>query len=290
MRKRTLAAGVLALCVAYGALGFGYGRTTAHTRTIAKQPPAEVISVINRPHSGISSATIKKDIPAWEAAANGAFSHVWDTRQVKIRLVPRAPKTGVVAIFQNKGNVKGALAYHTMVDGYPRIIVYSGTGNFYGYNNSVSFTHELFEYLADPTISVGQQGWPNPTIWIGNNHPIFLGIYGEFWINETCDPVEAYAYTVKGVQISDWITPNWFDTRSHGAFDYMGKIHEPLMILKGGYAQFWYGQWYAILNFGHHDANRGFFLGESDQGRGKVTVLDKPAKLVVKRDGRLAVG
>lgn len=279
--KKFLALTAAAFGIYAGGFGIGYSFSGHSASSPKAVVPHEVISVVNKQHSGITDAAIKHDIPAWEAAANGAFARTWNTRRVVIRLVKKLPPTGITAIFQNKGNVKGALAYHTVVDGYPRIVVYSGTGNFYGYNNSVSFTHEMFEYLADPTISVGQQGWPNPVIWVGNNHPIFLGIYGEFWINEACDPVEAYAYTLKGVQISDWITPNWFDTRYHGKFDYMGKVHEPLMILKGGYAQFWYGQWYAILNFGRKDANRGFFLGDaSEKATGHpVKVLDTAGTL-----------
>lgn len=246
-----------------------------------------LVSVINRPNSGISDETIKRDIPAWTKAANGKFSQVWDTKRVRIRLVKRVPPTGITAIFQKKGEIANALAYHTVVNGYPRIIVYAGVGNYFGYSNSVSFTHELFEYLADPTISVGEQGWPDPIVWIGTSKPVILP-GPVFWINEVCDPVEAYSYTVRHVAISDWITPNWFNARYHGGFDYLGKITEPQQILGGGYAQFWAGQWYAITNFSRQ-RDRGFFLGDTSQFR-NVTLLDKRAKLVVKRDGRLAVG
>lgn len=234
---------------------------------------AETVYVTNRSNA-ISDATIKKDIPSWEAAANGAFAKAWETPKVCIRFAKKVPFGAVGAVFQNKGAIKGALAYHTSLHLAPYIVVYAGVGKFYGYNNSVSFTHELFELLADPTISRLQQGWWDPLVYLGKN-PELLPVQVD-WIAETADPVEAYAYSVKGVQISDWITPAWFNAfapvTGRYVYDRMNEIQQPLTIAPGGYAQFYYaGQWYALTNF-TRKSDRGFFLGEQDGRKFRVLV------------------
>jgi hypothetical protein len=130
------------------------------------------------------------------------------------------------ATFVGKGPVKGALAYHWVDGNAPSITVYAGTGDYYGYDNSVSFTHELFELAADPVTSLVNQGWPYDYYWLEKKdtsikmEPQF-GVYG--WFNEVCDPVEADSYLIDGVKISDFITPAWFNdgvgpaVRLHGA-------------------------------------------------------------------------
>ena len=236
---------------------------------------AETIWVTNRSNA-ISDATIKKDIPSWEQAANGAFSKAWETPKVCIRFAKKVPFGAVGAVFQNKGSVKGALAYHTELHGQPFIVVYAGVGKYYGYNNSVSFTHELFELLADPTISRLEQGYFDPLVYEGKTSYVLPVLVD--WAAEVCDPVEAYAYSIRGVQISDWITPQWFDAPGspplmHGYFDRMNEIQLPLTITPGGYAQFYFaGQWYAILNF-RKASDKAFFIGEA--GGKRVHVLGK---------------
>ncbi len=56
---------------------------------------------------------------------------------------------------------------------------------------------------------------------------------------EVCDPSEdvKFAYTVNGITVSDFYTPNFFDpTVSAGVrYSYSGAITEPRKVLKGGY-------------------------------------------------------
>lgn len=51
-----------------------------------------------------------------------------------------------------------------------------------------AFTHEVMEYLVDPT----------GTRWFGNYQA------------EISDPVENWTYEVDQLQVSDFVTPNWF--------------------------------------------------------------------------------
>lgn len=258
-----------AVAVALG-LGLGYEgfSGTAPTRAArAASGRVETIFVVDKAPRYMPVSVVKHDIPEWEQATNKDFSPAWGTPQVKLVLTDVPPPNAPQAVFVNKGNVQGALAYHTVVNGVPRIVVYAGTGAYYGYNNSVSFTHELFELLADPTISETNQGWPYPYINVVGSLGTLGQSPGTIWFQEVCDPVEESFWDINHVQISDFITPNWFNDEigSGAGFDWMGVTQAPFTIERGGYAQFWNGsQWSAIFNF-RHAAMRdpgGFYRGE----------------------------
>lgn len=216
----------------------------------------------------ISDAEIHHDIPAWERAVNEQFAPLWHSEHYRIMLRKGpAPKGSISARFVKRGPVKGALAYHTVTNGVPQIVVYAGTDDYYGYSNSVSFTHELFELAADPTISVTNQGWPYDWVWLQTPQGLERQPQdeGTVWAQEVCDPVEALSYRINGVQISDFITPNWLNDEVSGAYDWMGAVQQPFTILAGGYAQYLTANgWQIIENFRHaaRDAN-GYLLGES---------------------------
>lgn len=259
---------IAAACVAAYALAVGGVYGVAHWASRSPSPPqsTETIYVQDVSPKSWSRASIERDIPAWEKAANGYFSQVWRTEQVRIELLAprqRAPRGAIVARIVKNGPVQGALAYHTVNRGSPEIVVYAGVGDFYGYSNSVSFTHELFELLVDPTTSRTDWSPFNSVVTVGSKQ-YSTGSAPVSWFGEVCDPVEAYSYGIQGVQISDWITPNWFADQVNGGFDYMNVIQQPLVVARGGYAQFWNGfQWQAVTFFRHAGSDpRGFYLGE----------------------------
>jgi hypothetical protein len=120
----------------------------------------------------------------------------------------------------------GALGYHDFTpDGRPISYVFAADDKKYGYNPTVTATHEIAEMIADPWISEAFQVYDN-----------------EFYAKEIADPCESdadgYTITVEGfpaIQVSDFVLPNWFIPGSHGKFDWCGYISKPLQILAGGY-------------------------------------------------------
>jgi hypothetical protein len=120
----------------------------------------------------------------------------------------------------------GALGYHDETpDGYPLGKVFAKTDRDNGYNPTVTFTHELFEMLADPDLSRAYQ--------TSNT---------QFTALEVGDPVEsdALAYENKshpGVKISDFILPSWFGQgfEKVGFYDHARHCTAPLQVLAGGY-------------------------------------------------------
>jgi hypothetical protein len=213
----------------------------------------------------ISDAEIKRDIPAWEHAVNVDFARFWHTAHYRIRFMGRkgAPHGCISAVFQNKGPVQGALAYHwTERNNLPSITVYAGTGVYYGFDNSVSFTHELFEMAADPVTSYVNVGYPLDYVWLEQRDTSIKESYNDAigWMSEVADPVEADSFLVDGVRISDFVTPAWFGDGVGGRFDFMGLCQQPLWLRPGGYATFLTQNGFQqVVNFRKgHPADGGF--------------------------------
>lgn len=146
--------------------------------------------------------------------------------------------------------IPGALGYHTLdVNGNPMSIVNYAAhlqdnsnmnypGNFSGVDPSspgsrhsfmsTTFTHEIFEMIADPDLM--QQG-PNGERVDYTDHTGFTAPI----VREVCDPVadqEVTTITLNGkvVYISDYIYPSWFYSNGQAPFDFKGVCTEPLKV------------------------------------------------------------
>jgi hypothetical protein len=123
-------------------------------------------------------------------------------------------------------DVKDAAGYHQDVQGQPYALVE------YSRSWSLTASHETIEMLCDPwgsRIAAGRSPDPDQG-------------QVEFLV-EACDPCEAptYAYTIDGVLVSDFITPQFYDPRrTRGArYSFMGAVQRPRTILPGGYISWW---------------------------------------------------
>jgi hypothetical protein len=81
-------------------------------------------------------------------------------------------------------------------------------------------SHEVLEMFIDP----------NCNLWANDGN-------GSAYSFEVCDPVEAPSYAVKGVSVSNFVTPSWFDPLAPATaqFDKLDQLHAAFGILKGGY-------------------------------------------------------
>jgi len=81
-------------------------------------------------------------------------------------------------------------------------------------------SHEVLEMFIDP----------NCNLWANDGK-------GSAYSFEVCDPVEAPSYPVKGVSVSNFVTPSWFDPLAPATaqFDKLDQLHAAFSILKGGY-------------------------------------------------------
>ncbi len=119
-------------------------------------------------------------------------------------------------------NVKGASGFHSDDLGQPFALVQLGPN----WEHVVS--HEVLELLVDP---FGNLFLDSDAIDGSGGRSSFLV--------EICDPCESieFSYTVDGIVVSDFYTPNYFDpVQSSGVrYSFQGSITEPKQVLKGGY-------------------------------------------------------
>ena len=273
MRRLALLAYAIAatiFAIIAGAIGSSTHKVVL-TRTVAQPVGAQTIYITNLAPKFISDAEILHDIPAWEHAVNVDFAKYWHTTPYKLVFLGRkpAPSGEMSAVFVSKGPIKGALAYHWTERGNaPSITVYAGTGAYYGYDNSISFTHELFELAADPVTSFLNQGYPSDYYYVQKpSNDIKIAFNTAIaWFNEVSDPVEADSYLIGDVKISDFVTPSWFNDGVGGRYDFMGVCQQPFWIRPGGYAQYLDPSgWNVITNFRKGvETDRGFIKGDPD--------------------------
>ena len=99
-------------------------------------------------------------------------------------------------------------------------------------------SHEIVEMLVDP---MGNRLQTSRAIEISASG--VADTTGEFdYLVEACDPCEAdaYAYSINGIAVSDFITPNFYDpvATSGMRYSYGGNIRAPRQVLPGGYISF----------------------------------------------------
>lgn len=269
MSLKRIAAVAAAAVIGVGAIVVGTAGVSGNhspptkTVTVTKTKGAEPVYIRNL-SKFISDKEIVNSIPAWEKSINVDFAKYWHTAQYKLIFIGKqqAPHTGITAEFVNKGPMKGALAYHwTDKNNAPSITVYAGTGAYFGYDNSVSFTHELQELAADPVTSYLNVGYPAEFYWLQKPNGDVVNVDSSSvigWFSEVSDPVEADSYTRPGadgtpVKISDFVTPAWFNDGVGSRYDFMGLCQQPFWIRPGGYAQYFdFTGWNLVTNWRKH--------------------------------------
>ncbi|MDO3644150.1 hypothetical protein [Mucilaginibacter sp. L3T2-6] len=116
----------------------------------------------------------------------------------------------------------GAGGYHSKRHNQPFALIQAG-------NDWVLSTgHEVLEMLIDP--------WGNQTVAADSLKP---GQGRVMYLLEACDPCEAgqFAYTINGITVSDFITPNYHDPVASASvrYSFTGSIKKPREVLPGGY-------------------------------------------------------
>jgi hypothetical protein len=128
----------------------------------------------------------------------------------------------------DEATLDGAGGYHDITPSdSPEGYVFCKTLIGLGYSYTVAASHELLEMLGDPNIQRAAYGPdtsdPSKTI---------------FYAYEVADAVEddSFGYAVKGVLVSDFVLPRWFDAAaSGGKFSFRDNVHAPFALAKGGY-------------------------------------------------------
>ena len=146
-------------------------------------------------------------------------------------------------IIRDDINQPGAAGFHTDNHGQPFSLVQADPGW------ELTASHETLEMLADPFGNRTIAGSPPP----GAPAPVsqFSRV---LYLVEVCDPCEAnsFAYEVNGVELSDFITPHYYDPAGAKGVQYSfrGNIKMPHTVLEAGYVSFGNpvdNHWYQII-------------------------------------------
>lgn len=171
---------------------------------------------------------------------------------------------------------------HRDQDGQPFALVKFATG----WSQTVS--HEAMETAADPGGNRLIAG-PRPeqchlsSETTGDGNLAEAGTVDEQprvqFLVEICDPCEhaEFGYTINGVLVSDFYTPNYFDPRGAPGvrYSFTGSITEPRQVLLGGYLS-WRDPvtkcWYQLRRFDDGEPQCEP-IGELDSSRGSLREL-----------------
>ena len=132
-------------------------------------------------------------------------------------------------------NVDDALGYHERNHrGIPFSFVFSKLAKELGENWTVTLSHEAIELIGDPQVNLLVQG-PHPET--GKN---------VFHWYELCDAVQAEAYMIDEVEVSNFVLPLYFTSGEEraGRNDFLGrggkdgKLLESFKVKEGGYIGF----------------------------------------------------
>jgi hypothetical protein len=191
--------------------------------------PNTEIAVINA-STVLTDDQVKAVLPALQTQVSRDFAPVWGPdAALTFVATSSAPPAGSwwLGIFDNSDQA-GALGYHDLTaEGLPLGKAFAGSDMQYGYQWTVTASHELLEMLADPDINLTVFAQADP----GS---------GVIYMHEVCDACEAdqYAYPINGIQVSDFVFPAWFESfRATGStqFDQGKRISAPYQLLQGGY-------------------------------------------------------
>lgn len=188
------------------------------TGTIGVSNLADVAAALN--------AQIQRDFaPVWKVAATvGAY--------------PKAPVHTWAIYLRNDIGDPGALGYHDSEHHQPYSLVDADAGDW-----TITASHELLEMLADPWgnrmhTALSPEG-------VGNRRKVR-------YLLEVCDPPEAHSYEIGGVEVSDFLFPQWYRTvdRAGVTYDFTGALLWPRSVDRGGYVSYCNpdGEWFQAFN------------------------------------------
>ena len=190
-------------------------------------------------------------IAAMQAFIDDDIAPVWGAPAKLIKSNDFVPGKWAM-VFLDDADQPGALAYHDLTpDGLPLSKVFVKTTLANHDLVSVSASHELVEMLVEPAINLLCTG-PDPKT---------------VYAYESADPVEELSYLVKGIAMTDFVYPSYFEGfRKQGTvqFDRLKNVNKPFQILSGGYQIiFKNGKWSQIFG---SEAKKKRFMKEDRRG------------------------
>lgn len=187
------------------------------------------ISVINS-STVVSDADVAAAVPDLQTQVSRDFAPAWGI-DAAVSFIPKGKKPPAGSwwlVVLDNSDQAGALGYHDLTnDGLPLSKVFAGSDKQYGYNWTITASHELLEMLADPDI--------NLTVFVQSSNKA-----GVLYAREVCDACEADAlgYKIGNTSVSDFVFPSWFESfrkAKSTTFDQQKHLTKPFELAAEGY-------------------------------------------------------
>jgi len=176
----------------------------------------------------LTDAEVQAVIGAMQTQVSRDFGPAWSLGATLCWIASTSPVPtdhALLGVFDDADQA-GALGYHDLTaSDQPIGKVFARTTQQFGGQWTVTFSHELLEMIADPSINICR-------------YVEFARFYARFYAQEVCDAVEAdeLGYTIDGVLVSDFVLPAWFDAlNTTGPFSFRQNVRRPFALAPGGY-------------------------------------------------------
>ncbi len=235
-----------------------------HHVALVSDTPSVTLAQVSAAAAAIQKQATRDFGPAWSVPATvTAFDKL---ESVPVDYWP--------VILRDDINEPGAAGYHTDDHGQPFSLVQADA------SWPLTASHETLEMLADPFGSRTIAGSPPPQA-----PPPIATFKRVIYLVEVCDPCESdqFAYSVNGVQVSDFITPHYYDPNGATGVQYSfrGNVKEPHSVLEGGYVSFGNpvdNHWYQIIVQKGQAQVRDLGVIRSTKGKSLREVVDRAVR------------
>jgi hypothetical protein len=165
---------------------------------------------------------LDKLVAALQIQISRDFAPIWGVDCVLA--IQEKPRTGIQRLgFYDTTKQANTLGDHELTkDGLPLGKVFVETTLQDGEDPTVTSSHELMEMLVDPMLTR-------------------VAVRGGFatYAVEVADACEEQTYKINGIQMSDFVTPQWFGMTGRvsgkDSYDFLGSCKSPWQLLEGGY-------------------------------------------------------
>lgn len=174
-----------------------------------------------------SPADLDYAVSACQKQIDQHFQPLWGWRADLVH--GNISKYQMHVIMMDDSDSPGALGYH-FKEGIPTTYVFAKTSLADSGEWTSVLSHELLEMIADPGANLGAFGQLRQF----SGHRLDKG-----WVFfEVCDPVEAQIYEIDGIKVSNFVTPEWFESnhkKGSVPFDYLKTLSYPFQLAPAGY-------------------------------------------------------
>jgi hypothetical protein len=200
--------------------------------------------------NNISDGEMSKVAGALQEQIMADFRETWRSTPRASVVVTDTPGAAQWAVhIQNQLDDPGALGYHSNTDTNQPVAFVE-----YDRDWPVTVSHEVLEMIADPFGNrLHSARLPYGLESLYNEFGLPTDKHHVHYLLEVCDPCERTTYNVGGVDLSDFLTPNWYRTfapANGAASSHAGGCVSEREVAEGGYVSFCSdnGCWFQTFN------------------------------------------